>query len=453
MGKTIKLKKGYDINIIGKPQKKVAGSYVSNTYAIKPTDFNGIAPIPKMLVEQGQRVEAGDALFYDKSNEFIKYVAPVSGTIKEIKRGPKRAIIEVIIDADANNSYRSIPDVDLNLIDREVLIKHMMEYGCWPFLTQRPFGVIADPTETPKAIFISGFDSAPLANDYNYSIVDSQEYLQMGIDALNILSGTTVHLSLSQRSQAANDLTHVKNVEKHYFDGPHPAGNVGIQIHHINPINKGEIVWTIRLMDVIALGRVLKTGQYNTERLIALGGPPVNNPQYYKAYIGAHVGGMLSDNLKDDHVRAISGNVLSGTKIDPKEGHIGFYDTQVSILEEGDKYELFGWLIPNYGRPSVSKTYLSSLFGSKKAFNVNTNTHGEKRALVVTGQYEKVLPMDLYPMQLLKSIMYGDLDQMEGLGIYEVLEEDLALCEFACTSKTAVQQVLRDGLDLMREQG
>lgn len=452
MGKTIQLKKGFDININGKAEKKVASNFVSNTYAIKPTDFIGIAPIPKLLVQVGDEVKAGDPIFFDKKNPDIKYVSPVSGEVTEVKRAAKRAIAEIVILADASNQYREIEKVDLNLVDREDLIKHMMEVGCWPFLTQRPFGTIADHTETPKAIFVSGFDSAPLANDYNFSVVDQQEYLQTGVDVLSILSGSTVHLGLSSRIQAANEMNHLKNVEKHMIDGPHPAGNVGVQIHHIDPINKGDIIWTIKLQDVIALGRVYKDGQYNTERLFAVAGPKIKTPQYYKGFIGANVEQMLSGNLKDDHVRVISGNVLTGRKIE-STGHISFYDNQISVLEEGDKYEFFGWLVPNYAKPSISKTFLSALFGGKKSFDVNTNTHGEPRALVVTGQYEKVLPMDLYPVQLLKSIMANDFDSMEGLGIYEVLEEDLALCEFACTSKTPVQKVLRQGLNIMREQG
>ncbi len=452
MGKTIQLKKGFDINIVGKAEKKVAGNFVSNTYSIKPTDFKGIAPIPKILVQPGDEVKAGDPLFFDKQRPDIKFVSPVSGEVAEIRRAAKRAIAEIVILADQTNKYREIEKVDLNLIDREDLIKHMMEVGCWPFLTQRPFGILADPLETPRAIFISGFDSAPLANDYNFSVVDQAEYLQKGVDVLNILSGSTVHLSLNARQQPANELNHLKNVEKHTIDGPHPAGNVGVQIHHIDPINKGDVIWTIKLQDVIALGRVYKDGQYNTERLFALAGPRISTPQYYKGFVGVGVENMLANNLKDEHVRVVSGNVLTGSKMDPK-GHVSFYDNQITVLEEGDKYEFFGWLVPNYPKPSVSKTYLSSIFGSKKSFDVNTNTHGEPRAFVVTGQYENVLPMDLYPMQLAKSILANDFDSMEGLGIYEVLEEDLALCEFACTSKSPLQKIIRQGLNIMLEQG
>ncbi len=453
MGKTIKLKKGFNINIMGKPQKTLANDFTARTFAIKPTDFKGIAPIPKMLVQVGEEVKAGTPLFFDKKNPDIKYVAPVSGEIAEIKRGEKRAIIEVIILADNNIQFRPIEKVAINQIGREELVQHMMSNGCWPFLTQRPYGIIADPQEVPKAIFISGFDTSPLAPDYNFAVVGQKEYLQTGIDVLSILSGGKVHLSLNGNTQNPSELTSLSKVDIHSVSGPHPAGNVGVQIHHIDPINKGDIVWTIRLQDVIALGRVYKDGQYNTERFISLGGPPVKNAQHFKTYIGASIENMVKNNLKDDHVRYIDGSVLSGTKMEPT-GHLGFYENQISVIEEGDKHEMFGWIWSSYPRPSASKAFFSSLFGGKnQEFNVNTNTHGEKRALVVTGQYEKVVPMDLHPMQLIKSIMFGDLDQMEGLGIYEVLEEDLALCEFVCTSKNPVQKVLRDGLDMMREQG
>lgn len=452
MGKTIKLKKGFDINIIGKPQKKVDNNFSSKTYAIKPSDFRYIAPIPKLTVKEGDEVKAGDPIFYDKGNPDIMFCAPVSGEIVEVKRGQKRAIAEIVILADKENQYKQLDKVDLNMIDREDLVKHLLGSGCWPMLTQRPYGVLADPTETPKAIFVSAFDSAPLANDLNFSVAGQQDYLQAGIDALNILSGSTVYLGLTA-GQSANELTHLKNVETNNFDGPHPAGLVGVQIHHTQPINKGDIVWTVKLMDVVAIGRVIRDGQFNTERLFALGGPSVKNPQYYKGFIGANVEQMLKDNIKSDNNRVISGNVLTGQQIAPN-GHMHFFQNQVTVLEEGDKHELFGWLIPNYPRPSISKTFFGNLFGgSKKEFNVNTNTHGEHRALVVSGEYEKVLPMDVFPMQLVKSILYGDLDLMEGLGIYEIIEEDLALCEFVCTSKTEVQKIVKDGIDLMIEQG
>jgi len=452
MGKTIKLKKGFDINIKGTPQKQIAGEFVSNTFAIKPPNFKGVAPIPKMLVEEKQEVKAGDPLFFDKKNPDVLFVSPVSGEVISVKRGAKRAIAEVLILSDQKNEFKEFPILDLKTVDREDLVKSMMQSGAWPFLVQRPYGIMADPTVTPKAIYVSGFDSSPLGTDYNFAVVGQQEYLQTGFEVLNILTGSSVNLTLNGGTTNPSELTKLNNVEVHHINGPHPSGNVGVQIHHIEPINKGEVVWTIDLQNVIALGRLYKDGQYNTERLIAVGGPRVKTPQHYRTYIGACVENMLANNLQDEHVRVISGSVLSGTAI-PTNGHLGFYDKQLSVLEEGDKHEFFGWLFPSYPRPSLSKTYLSSIFGGKKEFDVNTNTHGEKRALVVTGQYEKVVPMDIYPQQLLKSIIVQDLDLMEGLGIYEIVEEDLALCEFVCTSKTPVQKIIREGLDLMREQG
>jgi len=452
MGQTIKLKKGYDIKIKGVPQDTIVNpSFKSNTFAIKPTDFIGNAPIPKVLVEAGQEVKAGDPLFYDKGNPDILYVAPVSGEVAEVKRGPKRAIHEVIILADKDIKFKEFEKVNPQALSKEQAIEYLCKTGCWPFLRQRPYNVIADPTEAPKAIFVSGFDSSPLAPDYNYVVKGLGDYLQAGMDLLASLTSGYVHLGLDSNTNPAGELKAINRAKITHFDGKHPSGNVGTQIHHVDPIVKGERVWTVKLQDVIAIGRVALDGRYNTERLIAIGGPAVKNPGYVKTYLGANIGSLAKDNLTNDHVRFISGNCLTGEGL-AGESHLGFFHDQLTVLEEGDKYEFFGWLFPNYARPSLSRTFTSFLTPNKK-YDVNTNTHGEERAFVVTGQYEKVVPMDVYPLQLIKSIMYGDFNQMEGLGIYELVEEDVALCEFICPSKVRFQEILRDGLEMMRDQG
>jgi len=459
MSKTIKLKKGFDINIKGKPQNTIFENFTSKTYSVKPTDFNGIAPIPKVVVNEGDEILAGDVLFFNKKTDAIKYCSPVSGVVKSVTRGAKRSIAEIVIQADKENSYRQLDAAPTN--NREALVNWMAANGCWPFLMQRPYGTVADMDATPRSIFISGFDSSPLAVDCNLAVVDQYDNLQAGIDVLNQLASGKVHLGLSAKNQKSNGFGKLTNVDINYFDGPHPAGNVGIQIHHLAPINKGEIVWTVKLQDAITLGRIVKTQQFNTERLFAIGGPQVKNPQHFKAFLGANVEGALMDNLNMDlmrqdgnqNLRIVSGNPLTGKAIAPN-GHLGFYDSQISVIEEGDDYEFFGWILPQYQKPSISKTFFWNMFGqSKKAFDVNTNTHGEHRAIVVTGEYEKVLPMDIFPTQLLKSILANDLDLMEGLGIYEVIEEDLALCEYVCTSKTNVQKIIRQGIETMQEQG
>ncbi|OWY23303.1 Na(+)-translocating NADH-quinone reductase subunit A [Sphingobacteriales bacterium UPWRP_1] len=445
----IKLKRGFDIKIKGAPQKETA-QLKSRTFAVNPADFNGISPIPKLLVNVGDEVKAGTPLFFDKKNPDVIYASPVSGEIAEIKRGAKRAVEEVVILADDKMEFVPLERIRISSASREEVVKHLLTTGCWPFFRQRPFNIIASHTDVPKNIFISGFDSAPMAPDYNYVMEGQKEAFQAGIEVLRKLTTGKVHLSVDGRTTPSKTFTEAKGVELHTVSGPHPAGCVGVQIHHIAPINKGDIVWTINPQDVVAIGRVFNDGQFNTERLVAVGGPCVKQPQYYKTYLGASVDSLVAGNLSHDHVRLISGNVLTGKKVSQSE-HLGFYHQQLSAIEEGDKYEFFGWLLPSYPRPSLSRTFTGFLNPGKE-YNVNTNTHGEHRAMVVTGAYEDVTPMDILPMQLLKAVLCKDLDLMEGLGIYEVVEEDLALCEFVCPSKTEVQHILREGLTLMHEQ-
>ncbi len=451
MSKTIKLKKGFDIRIKGSPQDKVDSSFSSATFAVKPTDYKNISPIPKVMVEVGDEVLAGQPLFFDKKNPEVIHVAPVSGEVAEIRRGAKRAISEVVILGDSTLRFKDLNVPSLDGISREDLVTFLLGSGAWPYFLQRPFGIIADHKDAPKNIFVSGFDSSPLAPSYSKIAEGNDAAIQAGFKALQVLSEGKVYLGLSN-SDTPTALKNLSGVQTNYFNGPHPAGNVGVQIHHTAPIAKGDMVWTIDLPNLIVLGKLFTEKRFNTERLISVGGPVVKNPGYIKTYLGANVEQALNNNLSNDNIRVIAGNVLSGNNIGTK-GHLGAFDNAISILEEGDHYEPFGWLIPSYAKPTISKSFLNGLFGSKKEYDVNTNTHGEKRAFVVSGQYEKVLPMDIYPVQLLKSILFNDLDGMEGLGIYELLEEDLALCEYVCTSKNKVQEILRQGLNTMMEQG
>ncbi len=447
MGKNVKLKKGYNINILGTPQKKTEKIH-TRTYAVKPIDYLGLSPIPKLLVQVGDEVKAGDPLFYDKLQPDMLFCAPVSGEVVEVRRGEKRAITEIVILADKQIQFKSLEKIRISSTSREEIVKHLLQNGGWAFLRQRPYNVVADPKDKPKAIFISGFDTAPLAPDMSYVMEGQMGAFQAGLEVLKKLTDGKVHLSLP--GSGGGKIGDAKGVEIHKFSGKHPAGNVGVQIHHIDPINKGEVAWTIDPQNVAVIGRLFDEGRFDTTRLVALAGPVVKEPRYFQTYLGANIEGFAANNLDNDHVRFIGGNVLSGKKIDIK-GHLGAFDNLLSVIEEGDRYELFGWLVPNYPRPSASRSFLSAL-SSKKQFNVNTNSHGEHRAMVLTGQYERVLPMDLYPMQLIKAIMARDFELIEGLGIYEVVEEDLALCEFVCPSKTDMQDILREGLDYMREQ-
>ncbi len=446
-----KLKKGYDIKIKGKPAREIF-ECPATTYAINPKDIRGMSPIPKVLVEVGDEVKAGDVLFFDKKNPSVKYTAPVSGEIAAINRGEKRSISDIVIIADKEISYKKFEVEKLASLNREKVVEHMLNAGLWSFLKQRPFNELADFEDSPKSIFISAFDSSPMAPNYNFSLAGNDAEFQAGIDALSKLTDGSIHLSLDATDSPADLFSKANNVVHHWFAGKHPAGNVGIQIHHIEPIFKGDVVWTINAEDVITLGKYFLNGQYDPTRVVAVGGPQVKKPGYYRTRQGAAIKSILENNLTGDNNRTISGNVLTGKQIDSNEGYLGYYDSQVSVIEEGNKYEFLGWLIPSYMRPSISNTFPAALRPNYE-HKVNTNAHGEHRAFVVTGQYESVLPMNLYPQHLLKSILSNDIDKMEGLGIYELVEEDLALCEFVCTSKQHIQQILREGLDYVKEQG
>ena len=315
-------------------------------------------------------------------------------------------------------------------------------------IKQRPYDIIANPEDMPKAIFVSGFDSAPLAPDYDVTLADELPALQAGIDCLKKLCEKNVNLNLREGTPSTSIFTKLKNVDVNYFSGPHPAGNVGIQIHHLNPINKGDIVWVVNAMDLAIIGRVFTTGKFDARKVIAIAGSEVEKPAYYKTIMGAQIKCLVKGNLKNQvHQRIISGNVLTGYKTD-EDNYLGYYNNMVTVIPEGDNYEFLGWAMPGFNKFSLSKTFPSFLCPNKK-YSLNANYNGEERAFVVTGQYEKVLPMDILPVYLLKAVLAEDLDKMEQLGMYEIAPEDMALCEFVCTSKTPVQEILEKGIELM----
>ncbi|OAV45738.1 NADH:ubiquinone reductase (Na(+)-transporting) subunit A [Lewinella sp. 4G2] len=441
-----KLTKGYDIPLEGKPAGTIDESIKASRFAIMPPDFNGLMPIPKVTVEVGDSVKAGDVVFYDKKKERIKFAAPVSGEILEVKRGLKRAIASIIILADKDQVSRSY-DLPSEHADRSVLVDFLLESGVWPVIQERPYNVVADPDRTPRDIFVSTFSTAPLAADSKLAIAGREDQFQKGIDVLNRLTDGFVYLGLDGREAAPTAYDRVQNAKLHYFDGAHPAGNVGIQAHHIHPIGNGDdTCWTLDVNGVLLLGNLFLNGTYDTSRVVALTGAPLQAPTHVRTHAGASLGELLSgENFVN--VRTISGDVLTGDNVGT-EGFLGFFDDQVTVIEEGDEPEIFGWLLPIKPRASISPTIPT--FGT---FEATTNSHGERRAFVVNNDYERVLPMDLYLQQLMKSIMISDFEQMEGLGIYELVEEDVALAEFACVSKQPLQYILRDGLNLMQAQG
>jgi len=452
MGKFIRLKKGFSINLVGKASTKVVDIDQSETVVIKPTDFYGIY-MPKVMVNVGDSVKAGTPLFHDKRHEQIVFTAPVSGEIVEVKRGEKRKLLEIKILADKKvefESFKKYSVSDINNASASELKAQLMASGVWTNLVQRPFGVVADPSAAPKAIHISAFDTHPLAPDYSILFNGQDHFFQVGIDVLKKLTSGAVHVNTQAASEIATVFSQVKGAEVNKFSGPHPAGCVGVQIHHLDPINKGDVVWTISPAGVIQIGKLFLQGIYDASKLVALTGSEVKNPQYYKTYTGASVKRFIDGNLTNDHVRVISGNALTGTAIG-KDGHLGFFDQQITVLPEGDYAEFVGWITPGKRKLSFHRSIgLFSFLSPSKERVVDTNTHGEPRAFVQSGIFEQVTPMDVLPTHLLKSILAQDIDEMEALGIYEVVEEDLALCEFVDVSKHNVQEIIREGIELVQ---
>ncbi len=445
MSKDIKIKKGLTIKLKGEADKTLSSAPRSRTFAIRPSEFHLITP--KMVVKEGEKLQAGDTVFYSKSNEEIKFASPVSGTLIKIERGAKRVITEIVIEADAQDTFKDFGTMDPNSATPEALKARLLESGCWPFIMQRPYAVIANTEIEPKAIFISANATAPLANDYDFSLSNKEKELQAAVTALSKLTAGKVHVGIAPNG--VSPFKGLKDIELHTVSGPHPAGNVGTQINKISPINKNEVVWTVTPQDLVIIGELLLTGKFNAERIIALAGSSVKTPKYYRTRIGAEVSTFLYDSgLDEENVRVINGDVLTGIKTSPK-GHMGYYNNTVTVIPEGDDYEFFGWNKPVFNKISTSRALTFSWLNPNKKYELDTNTNGEHRAFVVTGNYEEVFPLDIYPMQILKACMVQDLDAMEALGMYEVAPEDFALTEFVCVSKQPHQQIIRNGLDLM----
>ena len=439
--KEVRIRKGMTIKMQGTAKETVSAAIVPKCYCIRPTDFQGITP--KMDCNEGDVLKRGSVVFHDKDNPEIRFVSPCSGILKEIVRGEKRKILRVVIEADNSDVAEKF---DTNTDIRTLFA----QTGIFPFIVQRPYGIVARPRNTPRDIFISFLDTAPLANNLEFSLQDDIEDISLAIRSLCSMTTGNVYLSFGKDSKLISQLPDDPKIIKSIFVGKHPAGLVGTQINKLKPINKGDVVWTINASNLAIIGRLLRTGEYQPEKTIAICGSEVSEPQYLKLKVGADVSQLRSGMLKSENVRIISGNVLSGTNI-TEYPCLGFNDVQISIIPEGDNYEMFGWLLPGANKCSNSRTFLSMLMPWKR-FNLDTNTHGEERAYVVTGQYEKVCPLDIYPQLLVKAAITDDIDKMEELGIYEVVEEDLALCEFVCASKINVQQILRHGMDLVRKE-
>ncbi|MBQ8051031.1 MAG: Na(+)-translocating NADH-quinone reductase subunit A [Bacteroidaceae bacterium] len=441
MTKVIKLRKGLDVNLKGKPAEEIAQVKCPGEYALVPDDFTGVKP--KVVVKEGDQVLVGDALFVDKLHPEVKFTSPVSGTVSLVERGDRRKLLSIRVKCDGQQKAR---EFDVN---QEVL-PLLLESGLFGYFRSRPYDVVANPEDKPKAIFVSAFNSMPLSQDFELVLKGQEQEFQTGLSALAKVA--KVHLGVSAK-QTVKALLEAKDCEVTIFDGPAPAGNVGVQINHVSPINKGEVVWTLGAEEVIFVGRLMITGKVDLTRTIALAGSEVRSPKYYKVLVGQKLTTLLDGQIENNaHVRIIDGNVMTGLKT-TAEGFLGAHKTEVNVIPEGDdNAELLGWIMPRLNEFSTSRSYCSWLFGKKKEYTLDARIKGGERRMIMSGEYDRVFPMDIYAGYLVKAIITGDIDRQEALGIYEVAPEDFAIAEFVDSSKLELQRIVREGLDILRKE-
>ena len=448
MANTIKLSKGLDIKIDGKAVEKTVKIQPSGVIEIKPDHFHGITP--KITVKEGEAIKAGTPLFYNKNYESMKFVSPVSGSIREIKRGERRKVMSILIDVNSQPEFLQFGVKKTSSLTADEIKSTLLNSGLWVYIKQRPYDIIANPDRTPKAIFISGFDSAPLAPDYEYVMKDKMNDFQAGLDVLSKLTTGKIHIGL----KSANSIfATAKGVETTIFTGVHPAGNAGVQINKVNPINKGEVVWTINPQDVVIMGRLFSKGVVDMTKTIALTGPEVENPQYFETIAGNSITDIIKGNLKKTSypLRYVSGNLLTGIQIS-ENGFLTPYASQISVIDDGgETHELFGWAMPRLNKFSASNMFFTKLLPRKK-FKYDARLLGGPRAIIMSGEWDKVFPMDILPEQLIKAMIAKNIDRMENLGAYEVAPEDFALCEFVDTSKLPLQAIVREALDFLKNE-
>lgn len=446
MANLIKIKKGLQIPLLGASEEVLRGGVTSEFVRICPRDFHGITPKP--LIKVGDKVKAGDALFYAKDHEEMLFASPVSGVVNAIERGEKRRILNFEIKADSTIEYVDYGVKNVESLTSDEVKSSLLSAGLWFLIHQRPYDVVANYKKPARDIFVTGFDSSPLAPSYDFILEGQEKDFQTGLDALTKLTSGKVYLSISAKTKS-KVLREAKNVVITEFDGPHPAGNVGVQINNIKPINRGESVWTLKAIDVIIIGRLFNKGIVDLTRIVALTGSEVKQTGYYKMIIGTELSSIFNNNVTEDiSLRYISGNPLTGTKIN-KKGVLGAYDSQITVIPEGDDvHELVGWASLSPEKYSAGATYLKL----KNKYRLDSRIMGGPRAIIVSNEYDKVFPMDIFPEQLIKATIAFNIDKMEQLGIYEVAPEDFALCEFVDTSKLEIQRIIRTGLDLLRKE-
>lgn len=447
MANLIKLRKGLDINLKGKAAAEVVSVKEPGFYALCPDDFTGVTP--KVVVKEQEYVMAGGPLFIDKNHPEVKFVSPVSGVVTSVERGARRKVLSITVEAASEQDLEDFGKKNVAQLNSAAVKEALLNAGMFAFIRQRPYDVVADPTVAPKAIFVSAFDTNPLAPDFEIALKGEEANFQTGLDALAKLAKTYLSIAASQKSSA---LINAKNVEVNVFDGPHPAGNVGVQINHLAPVNKGETVWTIDPQAVIFIGRLFNTGHVDLTRTVAVTGSEVKKPAYCKLKVGALLTNVFAGNVTTGReLRYISGNPLTGKKVSPN-GFLGAFHSQLTVIPEGsDIHEMLGWIMPRVNEFSTSRSYFSWLQG-KKEYSLDARVKGGERHMIMSNEYDRVLPMDILPEYLIKAIIAGDIDRMEQLGIYEVAPEDFALCEFVCSSKMELQRIVRDGLDMLRRE-
>lgn len=443
MANVIKIKKGLDINLKGKASEVLLNGGKSETYAIVPDFYSGV--LPKVVAKVGDKVKAGSVLMIDKNRPEIKFVSPVSGEVTAVNRGAKRKVLSIVVTPDAQIEYEEFGKKNVASLKGDEVKEAMLNAGMWPFVMQRPYDIVATPGETPRDIFVSAFYSAPLAPDFNYLVKGQEADFQTGLDALAKLTSGKVYVGIRKGSAVQQ----VKGVELVEVEGPHPAANASVLINHTKPINKGETVWTVDPANVIIIGRLFNKGIADFSRKVVITGSETTEQGYVQAISGCTIKSLLGGRVATDaHIRIISGNVLTGTKV-TMEDYLGAYDNQITVIPEGDEtHEFLGFAMPRTDQYSMSHSYFSWLMG-KKEYVLDARIKGGKRAMIMSNEYDKVFPLDIYPEYLLKAIIAFDIDKMENLGIYEVAPEDFALCEFVDTSKIELQKIVRDGLTLL----
>ena len=442
----IETHKGLDIQLAGKALEKKTKLGVVSDYALVPDDFTGI--VPKVVVKEGDHVLAGDPLFVNKNFPEVRFASPVSGIVEAVVRGDRRKVLCVKVKADDSQEYRDFGSKNVDSLDGNGVRSLLLEAGLFGYINQLPYAVSTTPDTTPKAIFVSAFRDMPLAGDFDFEVKGQETDFQTGITALSKIAQVNVGISSKSQNETLRNL---KDATVTAWQGPCPAANVGVHVNHLCPVNKGEVVWTVDPVAVIFIGRLLNTGKVDLRRTIAVAGSEVVEPHYVDALVGTPLKAILEGNVRDGAVRIINGNPLTGRK-DSLDGYLGAHTSEVTVIPEGDDAdEMLGWIMPRLGHFSANRSYFSWLLG-KRDYKLDARVKGGKRNMIMSGEYDKVLPMDIYGEYLIKAIIAGDIDKQEQLGIYEVAPEDFAVAEFVDSSKLELQSLVRKGLDTLRKE-